>query len=148
MTQTTTAVNACDVAIWLDDDAGVPKDISGSSNTASMNFSNQLGAVRNFGTRWQIRLECGKDATFDLSAVYSTAADEAVDILKNWYFNNPGDRTLTIYIPDKNVGSDMYQCEARLQDLKIPVEAASADPIVVTATLLPNGPVTLTTNAT
>lgn len=148
MTQTTTAVNACDVAIWLDNASGTQKDLSGSTNTASMNFTNQLGAVRNFGTRWQIRLECGKDGTFSIAAVYSTAQDEAIDILKNWYFNTPGDRTLTIYIPDKNVGSDVYECEARLESLDIPVEAGSADPIVVTASLKPNGPVTLTTNAT
>ena len=148
MAQTTTAVNACDVAIWLDNASGTQQDISGSTNTASMAFTNQLGAVRNFGTRWMIRLECGKDATFNISAVYSTAQNEAIDILKNWYFNNPGDRTLTIYIPDKNVGSDVYECEARLENLNIPVEAGSADPIVVTASLKPNGPVTLVTNAT
>src|SRR5512139_574153 len=148
MTQTTTAVNACDVAIWLDNAAGTQKDISGSTNTASMEFTNQLGAVRTFGTRWMTRLECGKDATFALSVTYTTATDEAIDILKNWYFNNPGNRTLTIYIPDKNVGSDVYECEARLESLDIPVESGSADPILVTATLKPNGEVTLTTNAT
>ena len=148
MAQTTTAVNACDVRVYLDNASGTPIDISGSSNTISMSFTNQLGAVRNFGTRWQIRLECGKDATFALSAVYSTASDEAIDILKNWFFNNPGDRTLTVYIPDKNVGSDVYECEARLESLNIPVEAGSADPIVATCNLMPNGPVTLTTNAT
>lgn len=148
MAQTTTAVNACDVKIYLDNAAGTPTDISGSSNTCSMAFTNQLGAVRNFGTRWQIRLECGKDATFNLSAVYSTATDEAIDILKNWYFNTPGNRTLTVYIPDKDVGADVYSCEARLENLNIPVEAGKADPIVVTCALMPNGPVTLVTNAT
>lgn len=148
MPQTVTAVNACDVSVWLDDDAGVPKNISGSSNTVSMEFTNQLGNVRNFGTRWQIRLECGKDATVNLTAVYSTAADEAWDIIKNWFFNFPGKRTLKIYIPDKNVGSDVYTGEFRLASAPVTVEAGTAEPITVSCQLMPDGPVTLTTNAT
>lgn len=148
MTQTTTAVNACDVAVWLDDDLGVPQDLSGSSNTISMEFTNQLGNVRNFGTRWQIRLECGKDATFNLTAVYSTAPNEAKDLFLNWYFNSPGDRTLTVYIPDKNIGSDVYRCEARLATMPITVEAGNAEPITISCQLMPNGVVDWFTNAT
>jgi hypothetical protein len=148
MTQTATAINACDASIWLDNASGTLKDISGSSNTINMDFDNELGALRNFGSRWNIRLECGKDATFALSAVYSTATDEAVDILKNWYFNTPGDRTLKVYLPNKNVGSDVYSGEFRLEKLSIPAESGKAEPIMVTATLRPNGAVSLTTNAT
>jgi hypothetical protein len=148
MPQTTTAINACDAAIWLDNAAGTLIDISGSSNSINMDFDNELGMLRNFGSRWPIRLECGKDATFALTAVYTEAATEAVNILKNWFFNTPGNRTLKVYLPDKNVGSDVYSGEFRLEKLSIPAESGKADPIMVSATLRPNGAVTLTTNAT
>lgn len=148
MPLTTTAVNACDVKIWLDDEVGTLKDISGSSNTCSMEFTNQLGAVRAFGTRWSTRLECGKDATINLSIIYSTASDEAADIVKQWFFTYPGKRTIKIYIPDKDPGADVYTGEVRLENMPVKVEASSADPIVMSCNLKPDGAITLVTNAT
>ena len=82
MAETTTALNACDVSVWLDNAAGTLKDISGSSNSMTLNFTKNNGSLQVFGTKWQIRLSCGKDATFTLIAVYSSATDEAADILK------------------------------------------------------------------
>lgn len=148
MPQTTTAVNACDVSLWLDDDTGTLVDISGSSNTINMEFTNQLGAVSNFATRWPVRLECRKDATFKLTAIYTTAQQEAKDILLEWYFNHPGNRTLKVYIPDKNVGSDVYTAEVHLATMPITVDASTADPIQISCDLMPEGPVTWVTNAT
>ena len=147
-TQTTTAVNACDVSVWLDDNNGTLKDISGSSNTISMEFTNQLGAVSNFATRWPVRLECRKDATFNLTAIYSMATDEAKDLLLKWFFNFPGVRTLKVYIPDKNVGSDVYTAEVHLATMPITVQADSADPIEMSCQLMPEGPVLWAQNAT
>ena len=91
MAQTTTHVNACDASIWLDNAAGTPIDISGSSNSITMNFSREIGELRTFQVKWPVRLGCGKDAEFTLRVVYSTASDEGMDILKNWYFaDDPG----------------------------------------------------------
>ncbi len=149
MPQTTTAVNACDASIWLDNTSGVLTDVSGSSNTINMEFTEQVGNVRNFGTRWQIRLTCGLDATFGFTAVYSTAAGEARDILLDWFFNKPGqNKTLKVYLPDKNVGSDVYSAEVKLVSMPIGVEAGSAEPMTISCQLLPDGPVTWVTNAT
>ncbi len=148
MAQTTTAINACDASIWLDKSTGVLTDISGSSNSLNMDFDNELGMLRNFGSRWPIRLECGKDATLTLAITYTTGTDEAVSILKEWYFNNPGRRSLKFYLPDKSVGADLYAGEFRLEKLSIPTEAGKADPILVTATLRPDGAVSWAVNAT
>jgi len=149
MAQTTTMVNACDVSVWLDNAAGTLKDVSGSSNVLGMKFDMDIGEFKAFQSRWKARVECGKDAEFKLTAVYSETTDEALSILKNWFFAAaPGARSLKIYIPDKNVGSDLYSCEVRLKDLEIPADASKADPIMVSATLVPDGAVTLTTNAT
>jgi len=51
MALTTTAINACDVAIWLDDDSAAPQDISGSSNEIDLNFDNKIGEVFAFGSQ-------------------------------------------------------------------------------------------------
>jgi hypothetical protein len=149
MTQTTTYVNACDVSIWLDNAAGTAKDISGSSNKIDMAFTREIGELRTFQVKWPVRLGCGKDAEFTLTAVYSTATDEAMDILKNWWFaDDPGLRTLHVYIPDKNVGSDHFYGEVTIGDLSIPADPTEPGPIAVEAVLLPSGAFTLTTTAT
>ena len=149
MTQTTTYINACDASIWLDNAAGTLKDISGSSNTIQAEFTQVIGELSTFQQKWPVRLSCRKDATFTLGVVYSTATDEGMDVLKNWYFAaTPGLRTLTFYIPDKNVGSDKYSGEVVLESLSIPSTADEASPIPVTAVLRPSGEFTLVSNAT
>jgi len=149
MAQTTTHVNACDASIWLDNAAGTPTDISGSSNSITMNFTREVGELRTFQVKWPVRLGCGKDATFTLRAVYSTDTDEAMDILKNWYFaDDPGSRSLHVYIPDKNVGSDHYCGEVTIASFNFNADPTEPGPIAVEAELLPDGAWTLTTAST
>jgi len=149
MAQTTTHVNACDASIWLDNSAGTLKDISGSSNSITMNFTREVGELRTFQVKWPVRLGCGKDATFTLRAVYTTATDEAMDILKNWYFaGDPGSRSLHVYIPDKNVGSDHYYGEVTIASFNFNADPTEPGPIAVEAELLPDGAWALTTAST
>jgi hypothetical protein len=149
MTQTTTYVNACDTSIWLDNLAGTPIDVSGSSNQISAEFNQVVGELSTFQTRWPVRMTCRKDATFTLGIVYSGASDEALDIVKLWFFAAaPGLRTLTFYHPDKNVGSDKYSGEVILESWSIPASADEAGPIAVNAVLRPSGAWTCVVNAT
>ena len=150
MPQTTTALTACDVDVELDDDAGAVKNVSGSSNQVAMNFTKQVGMKRTFQTDWPIRQECGRDAAYTLTATYTSAADEAFDILKDWYFDTTTlrKRTLSVYMPKKNVGADVYRGEFRLASLNFTLSGGSADPVDVVAELVSDGAVTLTTNAT
>lgn len=149
MAQTTTYINACDASVWLDSSAGTLTDISGSSNTVNMEFIQLIGELSTYQQKWPVRLSCRKDATFTLNAVYSTASDEAVDILNDWFFSaSPGLKTFTVYLPDKNVGSDKYSGEVVLESLTIPATADEASPIPVTAVLRPSGEWTRVTNAT
>lgn len=149
MTQSVTAITACDAGLWLDNASGVLKEVGGSSNKVAMKFDREIGMFRTFKSQWPRRLECGKDAEFTLNIIYTTAADEGFDILKNWYFAaNPGDRTFKVYLPDKNVGSDVYAGEFKLKSFNFTPEAGSANPIEVSAVLVPNGAVTLAVNAT
>ena len=143
MPQTTTAVNACDVSVWLDDSTNTLRDISGSSNNIEMNFDHEVESFVTFQSKWPARLECGKDASYTLSVIYSETANEGFDILKDWYFaTSPGKRTCRVYIPDKNVGSDRFSGEFRLDSLSWSADRSSAGPIMVSATLLPDGEVT------
>lgn len=149
MPLTTTAINACNASIWMDKLGGTLTDISGSSNAVNLDFSQEIGMYRTFGSKWPTRLTCGKDARWTLNIVYSSAADEAFDVLKKWFFaTNPGNRTVKLYLPDKNVGSDVFSGEFKLESLSWPASAGQAEPINVTAVLLPDGEVTHATNAT
>lgn len=149
MAQTSTAVNACDVDIWLDKVGGTETDISGSSNAISMNFDHDVKPFRTFGSVWPKRQECGKDASFTLTVVYSPTADEGLDILKDWFFAaSPGARTLQVYIPTKNVGNDYYSAEVRIQSLSWSMSPDEAGPIMVQAVLVPDGEVTVSISGT
>lgn len=147
MAQTTTAVNACDVVVNLDNTAGTLVDISGSSNEVSMDFNNSLGEFRTFGTEWPVRMQCGADATISFNAIYSTTASEAVDILKDWFFTDRDSRTIRVDIPDSSVGSDRYTFEVYLETMSVPVAVEEPAPILVSATMKPTGEVTLSTIA-
>jgi len=144
MAATTTGFNACDVAVWIDNSGGVPTDISGSSNNLDVNLDNNLGDFVVFQEQWPKRLECGKDAQFTLRVVMSSTADEGWDLLKDWFFTSgsPGDRTLTFYGPSKNVGSDKFECEAKLENLTWVYDRGEPSVVLVTAILKPNGAVT------
>ena len=145
MAQTTTARNACSCAVWLDNSSGTLKDISGSSTSVEFGFTNEIGEFVTFGSCYKGRLECGKDWTFTLNVVYSTTSDEGWDILKGWMHNttcSDDPRTLDIYVPTKNVGSDYWTMEVYLASLSFTADRSDANPIMVTAEFLPDGTVT------
>lgn len=149
MAETSTALNGCDLGIHLDKQDGTPVDISGSSNQVNMQFTKQLGEYQVFGSSWVRRLACKRDATMTLQVVYSTAADEALDVLRDWYFNDSDTkRTLRILVPQDEVGADSYSGEFFLASLEIPIDAGEAAAILVTAELKPDGAVTHTTTST
>ena len=142
MAQSTTAINACDASLWLDDDDGTLQDISGSTSILDANFDNELGAYVTFQEKWPRRLECGQDATFTVTAVYTTTADEMKDLILTWYFGTRGDRSFTFYLPDKDFGSDYFKCEVKLENWRITPSRAEPGAIALTVVLRPSGAVT------
>jgi hypothetical protein len=145
MAQTTTAVNACDVVVSLDDDAGTLDDISGSSNQVSMSMSRQVAETFTFDGDWAIKKGCKKAVTISLQAVYSVTDSEATNVLVDWYFNSAGtSRTIQIDVPDSTVGSDRYSGEMTIESLDIPLDASDAGVILVSASLSNDGAFTRT----
>ena len=149
MSATGTAFNACDASLWLDDDTGTPRDISGSMNRVGMNFDQKLGEYEVFQDRCTYRLACGKDSSFELTVVDTTLATEAAELVETWYHTtDPGLRTLSIYLPDKNVGSRHYQGEMHIENYNLTPDRGEPGPIIISATLKPHGCVTYTTATT
>jgi hypothetical protein len=143
MAQTTTERTACDVLIWLDNGSGTLTDISGSANSMDMSFTNNIGDFRTFGARWTKRTVCGSDASFTLNAVYTTASDESYDIIKDWWTGAAydDDRSLRIQIPDNEANSEQWDMEVVLENFDMTLDSGEGGPIMVTASLLPNGAV-------
>lgn len=148
MAQSTTTINACDASLWLDTAAGTLTDISGSTNVLDANFDNELGAYVTFQEKWPRRLECGQDATFTVTGVYTTTANEVKDIIVTWYFGTRGDRSFAFYLPDKDVGSDYFKCEVKLENWRITPSRAEPGAIAITVVLRPSGAVTHSTAGT
>ena len=149
MPLTTSAQSWCDASVWLDDATGTPRNISGSTNQVSLDLDHPLGEVYAFGTVWPTRIECGKDATINLDVLYTMTANEGKDILLAWFFaTTPGNRTFTFYAPSKNVGSDKFECEAKIESLSLSGQAGSSDPCMVSAVLRPSGEMTHTDTTT
>lgn len=140
MTQSTTVVSAINCIVKLDNAAGTPVDISGSSNKAEIKLPHGVGEYRTFGTQWKGRVVIGKDAEVSFSFVYSTAASEARDLLVGWWSGgDDSPRSLTIDIPDGDPGSERYSGEMVLSDLNIPLDAGADEIIMGTATFKPSG---------
>lgn len=148
MPQTNSQINACDAVIKLQTVSGNLMDISGSSNEVSMDLTNDVGQLTTFQARFPVRSSCKSDATINLRVIYTMSQAEAMQILKDWYFNHHGTiRRIQIYLPDDDAGSDMYQFDVILASLNIPVQSSDANPILVSAVLNPSGAFTLSTVA-
>lgn len=146
MTQTTSAINSCDAQINLDNSAGTLTNISGSSSKVSPSFETMEGVARTLDGSWPIRLLCKRDATFSLSIVYSTTADEGMDLLLDWWFGaayNAG-RSMRLDLPDATAGSDRFQGEVKLINFSWDVDAEEAGPILVEAEVKIHGELTRT----
>lgn len=139
MAQTTTAINACDAVIMLDNELGVPVDISGSTNNVDLDLTNELGMAHTFGSRYPFRLECKSDANIAMRALYTETDTEATRQWLRWYFVDRGSKTLTIAVPDASGGGDLFTFEVLLESLKIPLDGTAAAPIPVEAVLKPTG---------
>lgn len=144
MTQTTTFVSACDVKIYLDDENGIPQEISGSSNEIKLQFLKKMGELQTFGGGYPVRLSCGKDAQFNLIAVYTMALNEAKDLINEWYHGNAGRelRTLDIRIPLQDgtlIGGDRYFGEVALENYDFTASSGDASPIKMNASVKPSG---------
>jgi hypothetical protein len=148
MAQTTTAIDACNAVVFLDNVGGTPTDISGSTNRVKTSLGQDLGRYHAHGGDWPNRLDGEKDGSFVLTVLYTTAAGEAFEILRDWYFaSSPGARTIRIDAPDSSVGSDRYSGEVRLEDLRWSLAADVGGPVMVTARLMPDGEITHATIA-
>jgi len=141
--------NACDVSIWVDNASGVLTEISNTTNSVAIALSKNVGSTPVFGSKFPRRRMCGSDCQIDFTILFSVTAEEAMDILNDWYFSETEDpRTATIFVPSKNVGSSKYSGEFVLETLNIPLTAGEGKPIEVTGRLLVDGEFTHTTTAT
>ncbi|MDD5000877.1 MAG: hypothetical protein PHO55_07830 [Thiomonas arsenitoxydans] len=143
MAATTTCANALNCRVYLDTGAGVLTDISGSSASVEMSPSSQIGDFRVFLSRWRLRQVGGSDITFVLNTVYTTAADEGYDIIRDWYWgpNWQVARTVQFDIPKNLANSERITCEVHLAEIPMTLDPDDPGPIMVTATLMPTGDV-------
>jgi len=148
--QSTTLITACEAHIRLDNDAGIPIDISGSSNAVEIGLAQDISAFYTmYRGRMPLRNSAREDGSVRMQAVYSVTANESIDLLTDWYFNHPNTRrTLSVYLPDYTISSDVYSGEVLLESLSIPAVADDPNAIPVQATFLPSGAWTKATKAT
>ncbi len=140
MPQTTTAVNACDVVLQIDNSSGTLTDISGSSNQCTMDFSRNVAEVFTFSGDWSIKRSCKSGVTISVQVVYSTTADEGRDLLEDWIFDSPTtSRTVRVDVPDSSVGGVRYEGEFTIESYNLPLSAEDAGVIVCSASLSNDG---------
>lgn len=150
MTQTTTAIDAQNVAVWLDNINGTPVDISGSSNQVQIAWTQKFGETYTFKSKYPIRRAAGPDVTITMQVLYSTGANEAMRTLIAWAYGVSPDaaRTLAVYAPTKDVGSDKFSGEFLLSEHTIPLTAGDGTPVLVSMTLVLTGQFTQTVAST
>jgi len=139
-TQATTAISACNAIVVLDNAGGTPTDISGSTNRIKSSIGQDLGRYHVHGSDWPKRLDGERDGSFTLTVLYTTAANEGFEVLRDWIFAaNPGARSIRIDTPNSSAGSDRYTAEVRIEDLRWTLAADKGGPVMVTARLMPDG---------
>lgn len=140
MPQTTSAQNALDCVVKLDDSGGTLRDISGSGSSIAPTFAHTLGVFTTFDSRWPGRLDGRKDASFVLACVYSQGAEEGLAILRDWFFAEPpGARSIEIYVPDETAGGDLYYGEVRMEGPSFAMDSSDPNAIMVSVTLQTDG---------
>ena len=119
-------------------------------NQATMTFTNELGEYRVFGAEAVKRLCGGSDGVFELNIWYTTAGSEGRDTVFTWYFGvtRCTPRTVTIYLPDKNVGSDALSGEFLMESMDVTADRSDAAPLPISVRLLPTAGIARTTAAT
>lgn len=141
MPPTSSAFTACDAVIELSDGT-VLQDISGSTNTVDANFENQIGEFRVFGTQWKQRIQCGKDASFSIKGVATTGVAEIREIIDEWFFQGSGPRDFQFSAEGDSAGDVRYSASVVLKSYKFGLDSGSADPVMYSIELAPNGEVT------
>ena len=131
MAATTTAVNACDCVVELENSAPSYIDISGSSNKVDLNFSKPSGEFKPFGSDYPVRLTCGKDMEGTLDFVFSSGAGEAMDIIRQWFFSTNDVRNLRVSVPDASVGSWRWYGPVICESFPMSLESNNANPIMI-----------------
>lgn len=144
MAQTTTSVSACDAVIALDNDAETLVDISGSTNSVSLEFTLNMAESFTFDGDFAIRKVCGKSCTGSMSILWSTTADEAWDLVKGWYHVYDGAaRTLRIDMPSTAGGNDRYEGEFILSSYSHELSSEEAGAVLVELEIANDGEVLL-----
>lgn len=141
--QTTTGANACNAQIWLDDASSTARNLSGQTSVMTPSFTQPNGEFFTFGAKWPKNLQCPLKGTIAVQSVYTTASNEAREIIFDWFFNHSGtNRSLAIYTPTKDVGCDKFSGEFKLTDFTFTGTAGEPGPMMVSYTLVPDGAVT------
>lgn len=138
MVQTTSAIDGCNVNVMLDDDGGTPVDVSGSSNQVSFGRTRQIGEAHTFTGEFPIRVQCKRDASLSIRALYTTLTDEMRDLLDLWD-DSGGLRTIAYSPAGGNAGDVQYVGEYFLSSLDMSAEAGNADPLTIEAEFMPSG---------
>jgi len=124
-------------------------DLSGSSNTCNINMEIIKGEAYVFNDKWPQRVMTAKNCTVDVTAWYSSAANEALDYFKDWWAEtSPTPRTFTFYIPSKTSGADMISGKFVFSGPSMGIKTAETQPIPITTQLSNSGAVTWTTYST
>jgi len=124
-------------------------DLSGSSNSATINLEMIIGEASVFNDKWPQRVMTAKNCTIDLAAWYSSATNEAADYFQDW-FNEaaPTPREFSIYIPRKEAGAKVVNGDFVFNGLNIAAKTAETQPIPITVQLLNAGAVTVSDYST
>jgi hypothetical protein len=124
-------------------------DLSGSSNSCTINMEIVVGEAYVFNDKWPARVMTAKNCVIDLAAWYSSASDEALDYFRDWWAEAaPAPRTLTFYIPSKTVGADKISGKFVFNGLNAAVKTAETQPIPITTQLMNSGAITWTAYST
>ena len=140
MAQTTTAIAPCNSVIEVDNGSGTPVNVSGSTQKFDESFDSNISESFTFEGEYPIRIQCKRNSSLNITAMYTRDGAEARALLEAWY-QTGGLRTVAVYPEGQVIGARFYSAEYFLKSLKFSGDASSSDPMMMDAELLPSGAV-------
>lgn len=146
MAQTTTHFSNSSIVFSLDDSAGSPLLIGGSTSTATLSSEpGSSGEVYTFDGDNPLRGVGKRTYTMEVQFVMSTSTSEAAVTFQDWAATKDGQsKTATIAMPDATTGSFEWTGEWKLTSMSIPADASESTPALASATLVSDGDITWT----
>lgn len=134
--------SACDALVVVDALDLTPTDVSGSTNSVTVNVSKGVGTYWKANQNYPTRYVLNEDMAIDLVVLYSSSTSDAFGLLREWADQNVADsdaRTVNVRMIESGTYQHNYYGEFILTSFEFSITAGEGGPVMVSASFENSG---------